>query len=184
MSAHSDDPARPEPADDLLILVPRGARPTADAIAQVARNAPWLDHAGPELGGTAGGTIALQRAGLGFDLAGLAPGVPLPVPLPVPHPLSACELPDDFAPASIAAVSLRLGPHIEAGQSCDPARVVRACRRAGRFAGRIGHRLDPGRPCTRPRASGPQPAGLDRARRAARDATRQLQPHARRGGAE
>ena len=78
MSAHSDDPARPEPADDLLILVPRGARPTADAIAQVARNAPWLDHAGPELGGTAGGTIALQRAGLGFDLAGLAPGVPLP----------------------------------------------------------------------------------------------------------
>jgi hypothetical protein len=112
MSAHSDDPARPEPADDLLILVPRGARPTAAAITQVARNAPWLDHAGPELGGTAGGTIALQRAGLGFDLAGLAPGVPLPVP----HPLSACELPDDFAPASIAAVSLRLGPHIEAGR--------------------------------------------------------------------
>lgn len=112
MSAHTDDPARPEPADDLLILVPREARPTADVIAQVVRDAPWLDHAGPELGGTAGGAIALQRAGLGFDLAGLAPGIPLPVP----HPLSARELPDDFAPASIAAVSLRLGPHIEAGR--------------------------------------------------------------------
>jgi|TARA_R100000049_G_C1955282_1_gene108565 hypothetical protein len=112
MSAHSDDPAQPAPADDMLILFPREARPTAAAIMEVASDAPWLDHVGPELDDTDGGAIALQRAGLGFDLTGLAPGLPLPVP----HPLSALELPSDFAPARIAAASLRLGPHIEAGR--------------------------------------------------------------------
>lgn len=118
----SDDPTprgASEAGDDLLILFARGDRPTASQVREACVAAHFADSAGPDLSDRSErvdiappGGIALQRAGLTFDLVGLAPGPAVPVP----------EMGENDAiratilPSRTDAVSLRLGPHIAAGR--------------------------------------------------------------------
>ncbi len=117
MSGDLSLPAADEPGDDLLILVPKAARPDAERVRALCAGAEFLDALGPELPDdtrlptrSVAGAIALQRSGLTFDLAGLAPGPAVPVPD------MGAALPEGLLPAQTTALSLRPGPHTAAGR--------------------------------------------------------------------
>ncbi|RDS77912.1 hypothetical protein DL238_10095 [Alteriqipengyuania lutimaris] len=105
-------------ADDLLILFPHGRRPTASQIRQRCDSADFLDSCGPVLFSAAAGKditapdgLSLQRAGLSFDLLGLAPGAPVPVPQMGADVVAQASV----LPSRTEASVLRPGPHIAAG---------------------------------------------------------------------
>ncbi|GAB5347694.1 hypothetical protein [Alteriqipengyuania sp. 357] len=111
--------AAPEIGDDLLILFPRNTRPTLRQVRAHERIAGLVDALGPDLVHYGHQVdiappdgLSLQRAGLGFDLVGLAPGPSVPVP-----DIGDGDVIDQAARRSVThASSLRLGPHIAAGR--------------------------------------------------------------------
>lgn len=113
MSGDLSLPAADENGDDLLILVPKALRPDAERVRALCDGAGFLDELGPELPESSSKpskAIMLQRSGMGFDLAGLAPGPAVPVPD------MGAALPESTGMAQTAGLSLRPGPHIAAGR--------------------------------------------------------------------
>lgn len=105
-------------ADDLLILFPHGQRPTANQVRARCEAADFVDSWGPALFGAsmrkdiaAPDGLSLQRAGLGFDFLGLAPGAAVPVPEMGADAMAQASILPSRSEASV----LRLGPHIAAG---------------------------------------------------------------------
>mgnify|MGYP001201403963 FL=1 len=110
----SDEQALPEGeaiADDLLILFRRNPRPTFAQVRDGCDGADIVDAAPHPLAHAAPGIIELRRAGLTFDLAGLAPGPAMPIP-----DLAGAGIDDAIAQDGTRALSLRVGPHIAAGR--------------------------------------------------------------------
>ncbi|MEL7689545.1 hypothetical protein [Citromicrobium bathyomarinum] len=98
-------------ADDLLILFQRNPRPTFEQVRDVCDGGAFMDAAPQLLADPAHGVIELQRAGLTFDLAGLAPGRAVPIP-----DLGGAGVDDTATQHETRALSLRVGPHIAAGR--------------------------------------------------------------------
>ena len=119
MSETLNAPAAPEVGDDLLILFARNARPTARQVRADPAIADAVDALGPDLVRYDHAVdiappdgVALQSAGLGFDLVGLAPGPAIPVP-----DVGDGDVVERAARRSgTHACALRLGPHIESGR--------------------------------------------------------------------
>lgn len=110
----SDELALPEGeviADDLLILFRRNPRPSFAQVRDGCDGTGIVDRSPHLLATAARGTIELQRAGLTFDLAGLAPGPAVPIP-----DLGGTGIDDTAAQHETRALSLRVGPHIAAGR--------------------------------------------------------------------
>ena len=119
MSEGLSGSAAREIGDDLLILFPHGTRPTVRRVHGQRETGGYADVSGPDLteyrhkfdiGAPTG--LALQRAGLVFDLVGLAPGPAIPAP----DMGEADRRREPILPTRTEATSLRLGPHIAAGK--------------------------------------------------------------------
>ena len=102
------------------LLFGRNDRPTVDALAALA--------AGPEgfallnTGLAPQGTAELLRDGLTFDLAGLAPALPLDVPA-VAHRVA---LPGEFNLSELEAIWFQVGPHLAGAENLLPVLRVAA----------------------------------------------------------
>ena len=118
MSGDVGGPAAERIDDDLLILFPRNGRPTTRQVRAQCDSGRIADSLGPEIVHYTHKVdiappdgVALQRAGLAFDLVGLAPGPAIPVP----------DIGEGGAVlraskrSMVDASSLRLGSHIAAG---------------------------------------------------------------------
>ena len=119
MSEGLSGSAAPEIGDDLLILFPHGTRPTARRVHGQCGTSGFADASGPDLTEyehkvdiAAPTGLGLQRAGLVFDLVGLAPGPPIAVP----DMGEEQAMREPILPTRTEASSLRLGPHIVAGK--------------------------------------------------------------------
>ena len=131
MSAELGPPEGEAIADDLLILFRRNPRPTFEQVRDSCDGAEIVDAAPHPLANAVRGVIELRRAGLTFDLAGLAPGPAVPIP-----DLGGAELDDAIAQDGTRALSLRVGPHIAAGR-----RTLAVLREWFALARGIGQRL-------------------------------------------